>query len=51
MSSHRQRLARLERRQQHAAPFQHTQHDGWAIIARAGKAIVALLDNGRWCHA
>lgn len=51
MSNHRQRLARLERQQQPIDQFQHLQIDGWAIIAHAGKAIVALPDNGRDCHA
>lgn len=51
MSNHRQRLARLERQQLPVAQFQHVRCDGWAIIARAGKAIVALPDNGRDCHA
>lgn len=46
-----ERLARLERRRKPAAEFQHVRNDGWVIIARAGKAIIALPDNGRDCHA
>jgi len=42
-----ERLARLERRQKPASEFQHVRDDGWSIICRAGKAIVALPDNGR----
>jgi hypothetical protein len=47
MSNQRQRLAKLERERQPAIRFHHVRCDGWAIIARAGKAIVALPDNGR----
>lgn len=46
-----ERLSRLERRSKPAAEFQHVRVDGWAIIARAGKAIIALPDNGRDTHA
>lgn len=49
--NHRQRLARLEQRRKPAAEFHHLRLDGWAVIARAGKVIVALPDNGRDCHA
>lgn len=51
MSNHRQRLAKLERRQRPGDQFRHVHCDGWTIIARAGKAIVALPENGRERHA
>jgi len=46
-----QRVARLEQRRKPTTEFQHVRADGWAIIARGGRAIVALPDNGRDAHA
>lgn len=45
------RLAVLERQRKPSAEFEHVRCDGWAIIARAGKAVVAIPDNGRDHHA
>ena len=46
-----ERLSRLERRSKPAAEFRHLRADGLVMICRAGKAIVALPDNGRDAHA
>lgn len=51
MNSQHFRIAKLERQRKPSAHFQHVRCNGWAIIARAGKAIVALPDNGRDDHA
>ena len=51
MSRLSERLARLERKQKPATEFQTIRADGLVMICRAGKAIIALPDNGRDCHA
>lgn len=51
MSNQRLRIAKLERQRKPAAQFQHVRCNGWAIVAHAGKAIVAIPDNGRDHHA
>lgn len=51
MANLNQRLSRLEQRRKPDAEYHHVRTEGWAIIARAGKAILALPDNGRDSHA
>ncbi|MBB3928829.1 hypothetical protein GGR43_004574 [Sphingobium jiangsuense] len=51
MSGLRRRLARLEQ-QKPADAVQTFRADGWVLLARQGKVIFALPDNGRGdCHA
>ncbi|WP_313393573.1 hypothetical protein [Sphingobium yanoikuyae] len=51
MANLNQRLSRLEQRRKPDAEFEHVRTEEWVIIARAGKAIIALPDNGRDQHA
>lgn len=51
MSRLAERLARLERKQKPAEAFHTIRAKGLVMICRAGKAIIALPDNGRDCYA